>query len=190
MKIGVDMDGVLSNCIASLLMYHNKVYRTNYTSKQVKSHNLRDLWEGTKEEEIKKVYAFFKSPYFRDIKPISGSIEAIDILSKNHELFVITARPYEIEKETKKWVKRYFPNMFRDIILTNEFCLNGNNEKKIDVCFDIGAELIIEDCLANAIDCAINGLDVYLINAPWNKSERLHARIERVKNWKEIINKI
>ena len=190
MKIGVDMDGVISNCIDPLLNYYNRTYGTDYTREQVKSHNLRELWGGTREEEIKKSYGFFKSLYFKDIKPIPGSVETIDVISKNNELFLVTARPFKIEKETKEWIKKYFPEMFKNVILTNEFSLNGNNEKKVDIYFEMGIKLVIEDCLTNAIDCAINGIDVYLLDAPWNRSERLHARIERVKNWKEILNRM
>ena len=46
----------------------------------------------------------------------------------------------------------------------------------------------MEDTLHNAMDCANNGIEVLLLNQPWNKSEINHEKIKRVYSWKEAVN--
>lgn len=186
MRIGVDLDGPLVNCIDPLLKWHNYKYGTNFRADQILSQDLSILWGCTKEEVINRCNIFYKSDYFNRIKPIPCAQEGIEKLSKKNELFSVTARPLNIEKGTIKCVNEYFPGKFREIILTDEFSLNGNSTSKLDIYFEKGIELVIEDSLPNAVDCAINNIDVILINYRWNESKKLHARIKRVKNWNEL----
>lgn len=186
MKIGVDLDGGLVDCIDPLLRWHNKKYGTNFRSDQVLSQDLSILWGCTKEEVINRCIIFYKSRYFNSIKPVLSAQEGIEKLSRKNELFAVTARPLIIEKGTIMCVNRYFPDKFKEIILTDEFSLNGNNTSKLDVYFEKGIELVIEDSLSNAVDCAMSNIDVILINYKWNESKKLHARIKRVKDWNEL----
>ena len=50
-------------------------------------------------------------------------------------------------------------------------------------------ELIIEDSLETAEECASSGLRVLLFDCPWNQNSNLPEGIMRVKSWKEIVEK-
>ena len=50
---------------------------------------------------------------------------------------------------------------------------------------DNNINLIIEDSLIHAIECAKNGIKVILLNKGWNQGE-LHTNITRINSWKEV----
>jgi len=189
MRIGVDLDGGLVDCIGPLLKWHNHKYRTNFIVDQVLGQDLSRLWGCSEKEVIRRCNIFYKSKYFRDIKPVPCAQEGIEKLSRKNELFAVTARPLSIEKGTLKCVNTYFPDRFEEIILTDEFSQNGSGTNKLDIYSEKRIELVIEDSLINAIDCAVNNIDVILINYPWNKSQKLHDKIKRVENWNELQRK-
>tara|TARA_Y100000310_G_scaffold209958_1_gene210571 strand:- start:1331 stop:1912 length:582 start_codon:yes stop_codon:yes gene_type:complete len=191
MIIGLDVDDVLASFVSALLVYHNDEYGTNLSVSDIKSYNLGEAWGGTKEESIKKVYDFYRSPYFRDIQPVEGSKEGIELLSRKHELVTITSRPNEIYNETIEWLNLHFPEKILEHYFTNEWHKSGNNNRsKSDVCLELGIDVIIEDCLAYAKDCASNGIKVILLDRPWNKSNGLPDKVTRVESWDRILENI
>lgn len=112
-------------------------------------------------------------------------------LTKNNELYAITARPQITQKQTLKWINEHFPNTFKGVYFTNLFLPEGAVKKnKSLVCLEVGAEMMIEDHLEFAIDCSSQGIKVFLLDYSWNQSENLPENVQRVKSWKEITNLI
>ena len=56
MKIGIDLDQVLADLLPALIEFHNFTYGTVLTEKQFNSDKFWEVWGGTREEAIKKVY--------------------------------------------------------------------------------------------------------------------------------------
>ncbi len=190
MKIGFDLDECLGELILSFLSYYNNTYGTNYRFEDVKSYNLEDLIGGTRLGAIKCVHKFYETNYFKEIPVVIGSRNAVEELIKNNEAVVITSRPLIIKKQTERWLNHHFYDKFKDVILTNEWSVEGGNNSKADICRDLGVNCFIEDNLNYAIELSKKGIKVFLLDKPWNKNGELNENITRVKNYYELLEKI
>jgi len=190
MKIGIDLDEVLVEYLAVLIDHHNATYNTSLTKEQFKSYKFWEIWGGTREEAIQKVYTFYQTADFKNLKPLPHSQKTIDILKQNHELFVITSRPHDIREITKELIDEHFPNTFSNIIFANHYSQNGEEITKKQICDSVGIEILIEDSLDYALECLNEKRKIFLFDYPWNQSEKLPAGIHRIKSWKEILRHI
>lgn len=187
MHIGVDMDSVIADIVHPLIRFHNNVYKTKTKYSEHKTFDLSPLWNCPLEETINRIHEFYHSPYFEQVKPITGSRRSIGYLRKKHTLSLITARPYSIEDKTKAWLKLYFPDSFSYVHHTNLAAKKGHPRKnKSEVCLQNKVDLIIEDHLEYAYDCLSAGVEVILFNQPWNQTKNLPRGMRRVYSWKEI----
>ncbi len=192
MKIAIDLDEVLADYVNTFLDYHNATYKTSFNKQQIKEYAWWKLFNCTKEEIIKRAYNFYETKYFRNLRPIRGSIEAVSILARNHNLSVITSRPSDIKQETLTWLNRYFPQKFSEVYFTNEWSksdLNTNDHKKSDLCKKLEIPVIIEDAPETSMECAESGMQVLLYDCPWNKKIQ-HPKIQRIKSWPEALREI
>ncbi len=190
MKIGVDLDGVLSQTIPAIIEFHNNTYGTNFVLEKFSSNDYWEVWGGTKNEAIDKVHEFYKTNYFKDIKPVEGALEALNILKKNNSLVIITARADIIADTTREWVGKYFPNIFSEIYFTNHFAQEGTEKTKREFCDSLDINILIEDVVKYAIECVTPNRKVLILDCPWNKDASLPEGIERVYSWEEILEKI
>lgn len=189
MRIGVDIDAVLANLLAPLDEFHNKKYGTNVTARHHTTYDLGKVWSCSWDESINRMYEFYFSEEFHEIKHISGSKKGIKTLAAHHDLFVITSRPYEIEDRSNRWIYKHFANKFKETFHTNQMTnkKEQSSKKKSDICIEQNITVLIEDYLGHANDCAEKGIKVILLSAPWNKAEKnLHPNITRVSSWKQI----
>lgn len=187
MHIGVDMDSVIAEIVNPLIRFHNDVYKTKNKPSDHVMFDLSPIWGCDLDETINRIDEFYRSKYFDLIKPIPGARQAISRLSKNHDLSLITARPYWLETKSIIWLNCYFPNRFKHIHHTNlAHKKSSPHKKKSEVCLDNGVEIMIEDHLEYASDIASVGIPVLLFNQPWNQTKNLPKGVERVYSWKEI----
>jgi len=190
MIIGLDLDEVLADFINNFLAYYNNINKTSFKQEEIYDYNIFKVWKQPKEKIMKSIYDFYKTPYFENIKPISGAVEGVEILSQKHELKIITSRQNDIKQKTIKWIEKYFPNKFSQTYFTNHFSFNGSSSKKSEICLSENVDIMIEDSPEHAIDCASVSTKVMLLNRPWNKSNKFSKNILRVQSWKEIIKNI
>jgi len=188
MKIGIDLDEVLAELMPELIDFYNESQNTSFKIEEFHFFNLEKVWGGTREEAIKKVHEFYKSPSFDKIKPIIGCKEVLDILKKENELFIITSRPKNLEFSTKQWLEKYFPNTFSGVFFTNQFSLSEEKTTKLEICNSLGIEVFIDDHIDYALECLSSNRKVFLFNKPWNQKFEIPESIQRVSNWNEILS--
>ncbi len=191
MRIGLDVDDTSLDYVSVLCKWHNITYNTSLKKSDIVSYNLWKSWGGTREEAIKKIHDFQESDYFNKIKPMKGAIEGINKLSKDHELYVLTSRSNYFTEKTKEQLLYHFGDKFLEFFFTNNYS-NSNkliSLKKSDICLKNEIELIVDDNFETAVQCADVGIRVLLMTQPWNKGKS-YPNVERVNNWKEILEKI
>ena len=189
MKIAIDVDEILANLVDSVITFHNETYNTSLTRDTFRSYQFHENWGGTQLEAIEKMHEFFQTPYFPNVQPMPGAVEAIKKLKEDHQLYVVTSRQAVITKETHEWVEKHFPKMFESIYLTNSWGLTGPKRTKKDVCQEIGAQIFIDDSLDYALECAELEIPVLMLDYPWNQAE-LPRCITRVFSWEEIVEEV
>ena len=191
MRIGIDMDDVVADSMDAIIRMNNEKYGTSLKKENIWSYHFRDVIGITREEELKRLEAVFAEDQRVTLRPMEGAIEAITALKHaGHELYVVTARPLTDALQTERWLDHRFPKAFAGVHYANLNEVDGVIvRKKSAVCKELGIELMIDDNMKNALDCASAGIRVFLFDQPWNKGE-LYAGVARVHSWEEIVKKI
>ncbi|MEK6875410.1 MAG: hypothetical protein AABX30_01885 [Nanoarchaeota archaeon] len=201
MKIGIDVDECLINLVDNFLDFNREKYKIDVKREDVFCYDFWEIFKIPKKEAYRRMDEFFNSKFFERVSPVDGAKKAIYELSKNREnkLYVITSRPIHIKNKTKEQLEGFFGEVFYDISHTDEYSdferqISEVNRKtkKVRVCQDRKIDVLIEDSLKNALECAegVEGIEILLMNQPWNKNGNLPSNVYRVYSWEEILIKI
>ena len=187
MRIGIDIDNVLSNFNEVLLndyISHDKELRNNGIIKN--NVYIRDMFDWTKDEE-KQYYQDNIERLANLLEPIKDCSKYIKELRDNgHYICIISGRdngeysdPYNM---TTKWLKKY-DIQYDKLILTNAY----NHQEKADICIANNIDIMIDDSINVCAKCSESNIKSLLFNTEYNKNE---TRYTRVNNWEEIFNYI
>lgn len=186
MKIGVDIDDTLLHAFEDFLAFYNEMNKTNYKKEEnyadKKFHEFLGI---TKEELIRWYKEYDKHERSFLLEPIEGAREVLRELVDKHEFVLITARHEGLSEKTYKVVNKHYSD-FNFKIIFNKIGIKLN---KGEICVQEGVQLMIDDDIDNAINCANKGVRVLLLDKPWNRRGE-HKEITRVYNWGEILEEI
>ena len=184
MKIGIDIDNVISNFNDALLneyLLHDKELRNTGIINKNADYIRKGMFDWNENEEAN----FYKNNIERIAKKlevIDGAKEYIDKLHKDgHFIYIITGRdngeytePYNMTKEWLDENNIYYDNL----ILTDAYDKHAKTEK----CLEYSIDIMIDDSVSICSDCIENGITTILMDTPYNK----YVNIHRVKSWKEF----
>ena len=186
-RIGIDFDDIVLDCYTPLVHFHNTHYGTSHRREDIKSWFLEHAWGCGRDEAVRRVKEWYDSPAHGESLPMVGAVDAIKELSKSHELHIITSRPASIEECTRAWINKYFDGHFSGIHFTSHF--DPGARTKADVCKSLSTTLFIEDAPVHAKSVSESGIQVLLLDSPWNQ-EVVGENIKRVFSWKEILEHV
>ena len=186
-KIAFDIDGILINFHNPLVIFYNKKHGTSFKVEDITTYDFSRAFQTTEEQFRRDMNEFYSSPLFRSLPLIKGARRAVRQLSQNNFLGVITSRPDFIYEETLISLRKHFPETFSGVYFTNHYGGNGPRKNKSDFCLEHGYEVIVEDVLEYASECADKGINALLLDKPWNQNGSLHPRVQRVFSWAEIL---
>ena len=184
MKIGIDIDNVISNFNDTLLneyLLHDKKIRNSGVINKNADYIRKGMFDWNEDEETN----FYKNNIERIAKKlgvIEGAKEYIDKLHDDgHVICIITGRnngeytePYNM---TKKWLDEN--NIYYDnLILTDAY----DKHAKTKQCLEHNIDIMIDDSVRICNDCIENGITTVLMDTHYNKS----SNIQRVKSWEEF----
>ncbi|QRW14843.1 hypothetical protein RhiLY_13842 [Ceratobasidium sp. AG-Ba] len=182
--IAVDMDDVLCCTNEAVAQWHNNHYGTNLT---ISDFHYYHYWKnpgwGDPSETLDKVKVFSYSDEFERVPPTKGAIEGVKSLKAlGYRLEIVTARSTHHRPMTDAWLAQWLPGMIDKVHYTGEFEHNpkvaipppptADGPKKItkaDILAMIGARLLIDDSLPNALLCAPVAPVLLFGNYQWNK---------------------
>ena len=184
MRIGIDIDNVISNFNDTLLteyLLHDKELRNSGIINKNADYIRKGMFDWNENEETN----FYKNNIERIAKKlgvIEGAKEYIDKLHDDgHIICIITGRdngeytdPYNM---TKKWLEDN--NIYYDdLILTDAY----DKHAKTKQCLEHNIDIMIDDSVSICSDCVENGITTILMDTPYNR----YSNIQRVKSWKEF----
>lgn len=189
--IWVDLDEVLAELLDLILEYNNyKIWNYSLNKNDIKYYYIHKM--DNLDISLEEAISWFRKPMLEDInnfeiKPTVWSFEKLkEFKNKWYKLLVITARIEEIFWDyTKKWIGKYFPETFDDIIFANHF--HEKHKDKSEICNDLWVNYMIEDNFDYALDVANAWIKTYLLEKPWN-SHILdkHENIVRFNSWPDL----
>jgi len=186
--VGLDLDDVLLATNDAMCRWHNRVYGTTYTRKDIVSWDLTKIWHCTFDEMLSRIHEYYASPEHDETLAFKGAIEGIEILGEEKEYHIITSRPGEMHGKTMSLVQKYFPPLIESVHFTSQVVEgHAQSRKKEHVCLELGVQVYIEDNLDYARNVASVGIPVLLFDTPWNQTNDLPENVTRVHSWDEIV---
>lgn len=179
MRIGVDIDGVISDSYPAWLGELNQYYGKNITVlEDYEMHLVFDVpGDDMNNFFVQNVERLLAIPH-----PIKGAKRGIEcLLQAGHEVVYLTARSPEEEEFTLCWMKKNG--------IPYEQILFSGHKSKVDLVKQWKLDLFIEDYMVNAKAIAELGIPVLLLNASYNQGE-LPQGVLRCQEWQEIVAEI
>ena len=184
MKIGIDIDNVISNfnevLLNEFLNHDKKLRNTGIINNDV--YITRGMFDWSKEE--------LDEFYYNNIERIAKSLNVLEnapeyirkLKEEGNEIYIISGRdngeysdPY---KMTFDWLNKY--NIVYDkLILNNAY----NSLEKAKICLENDIDIMIDDSTRILIEVDNSGIIALLMDTPYNRKEN---DLKRVHNWKEI----
>lgn len=187
MRIGVDIDNVLSN-FNDILLNEYKKHDKKINGNGIINPNvyIRQMfaWDKDYEENFYKLNIEYFASMFEPIKECSKYIKLLK--EEGNTIYIISGRdngeysnPY---KMTIDWLKKY------DIVYDKLFLVDAyNSHSKTEVCLEYNIDVMIDDSKRMCKDMKDNGIRTLLMDTPYNRDTN---EFERVNSWKEIYNKL
>lgn len=184
MKIGIDLDDIVWEHFRPVLDYINEKKQTNFKFEDLNSFKIWESFSISREDAFDLVKAFHDSGKIDDVALIDGAKDAINDLAKDNELFFVTSRASYFKEQTLKLLKKHG---FEIPVFFSRHMNEGIGKTKFEICIDEKIEVLIEDSLTHALECAEGGIKVLLLDKPWNQRVE-HKNIIRVKTWEEVLS--
>ncbi len=181
MRIGVDIDGVVSDSYPCWLTELNLHFGKNVTV--IDDYEMHLAFEVSR-DTMNDFFTCNAERLLMIPKPITGAKEGIEtLLREGHEVIYITARTPKEKDVTVRWLTQC------EIPHEHERVLFAGFSSKLELVKLWGIEAFIEDYQVNAKLIAESGVPVFLLNASYNQKE-LSTGITRCHSWDEILEGI
>ena len=184
MKIGIDIDNVISNFNDALLneyLLHDKELRNSEIVSKNAEYIREGMFDWNEDEEI----SFYKNNIERIAKKLEVIAGAKEYIYKLHEdghfIYIITGRDNGEYTEPYNMTKEWLDNnniYYDDLILTDAYDKHAKTEK----CLEYNIDIMIDDSIRICSDCIKNGITTILMDTLYNR----YSNIQRVKSWKEF----
>ncbi|CAH1232349.1 Nucleotidase [Paenibacillus allorhizoplanae] len=174
--IGLDFDDTLMDTRKSIVNVYNKQLNRSIMFNEVTIYEISELYG----QSFKDFQEFFVSNQdeLHLIEPYPFLQETLSRFANEVKFTIMTGRPVEWMESVNKWIKE------NDIVIES-LCASQFPNGKIECAKLNGVSLFIEDHPAHALAIAEGGVNVLLIDKPYNQ-ECQHERITRVRDWQEI----
>ncbi len=186
--IAVDIDEVLFPFVREFAVHHNEKYATSLLPEQFTTYRFEDVIAGIDQSEaIKRVYDFTAEDH-ASIEPLKDAREGITRLGAKYDIVLVTARHPKFKASTEGWLDRYFPGMFKDLVMIGfEHDATVAPRTKAQVCVELEAIALVDDSpkyLSQAVEAGVKG--ILFGDYPWNQVEFTGPYITRVSGWIQL----
>ena len=171
MNIGVDYDDVLNTWMSSFLKWHNSLYDSNFSLRDVSPDSFFYRNLGLSDAEgSERIRKFTNSEAHSHMAPETGVEVVVPAMAQNHRFVIITARPESHIPLLESWL--YSTGLiqhFREHRFTGQWGTSQASTTKSEVCRTLGLNVMIDDSPAHLTDCLNAGIHVIPYRKPWNE---------------------
>lgn len=181
--IAVDVDEVLCIMCSHFCKFLKEQYGQTFREKDFMTYDWFKIVGGGERDFSEKMCKYYGEEHYLNAKIMPNCIQVLQELSQFYEFKVVTARLPSLQKNTIRWLKKYFPNIFSEIYFTRS---GRKSVSKAEICRRIDAKYIIDDSLSNAMSCS-RVCKVFLFGKyAWNQSSSVPPKVKRVNSWQQI----
>lgn len=181
MRLGIDLDGVVTNFTAGWMRFYNKQFGTTFVFEDSK--NWGDLVDLTHFQDINEFWAWASDidghSIFWHLDPFPGAIDAIrSLVDAGHQIVVITTKPSFAINDTHIWLERHrFP-------ATEVHILEDKWTVDCEVYLDDGPHI-----LPSLIEHRLTSTVCRYVRA-WNKPVEGAIDIHDFKEFREVVDRL
>jgi uncharacterized protein len=177
MNLGFDIDGVISNFVLTFLQIANEEYGIRAKEVDIYCHDLSLVLGITRDERNQLIEQTLR----RDLTLYPGAKETMQKLhQEGNNIYLLTARYHSLLSITEEWLTR-------NGIPYTQLLLLKEGEKYQAIA---NLDLIVEDCLQDALEWSNKVKDILLFDHPWNKTLNVKDLVKRVYSWDEIYTEV
>lgn len=177
--IGIDFDDTLVPTRDALYDYFNKKHGTALDPNASSVFRCSQLW-GYTGHGFRLVFTAEQDFFHNVMRPYPGVAEVLARWVQRATLHVVTARPPEWIPSAESFCRRH------ELPIASVCCADGETkENKARCAQQMGLKLFVEDSADSAGRIADAGIDVLLLDRPYNQGFS-HSRVTRVRDWQEI----
>lgn len=186
MRIGIDIDGVLTDVKKWQLDYSSKFFAEKYNKKIVnyKGYEVKQIFDvdAPLDEEFWNTYY---DEYCTNIECRRFASEVLKKLKEDgHEIYIITAR-YLANQDNE--IGKKYKNIVLDWLEKNNLIYDKiifSPEDKLDICIQKSIDLMIEDKVANIMNIS-DKIPVICFHSNYNE-QCIRSNIIRCYSWYDI----
>jgi uncharacterized HAD superfamily protein len=192
MRIGIDIDDVITRTGQIFYQKINERFGTNIEFKQVTSYNLVDKEVEKLGFDMHEFYDFvtdiqMKSLYHEELIVRRGFINTIAKFHKqNHIIYLISNRHVLILPYTTVWLKNIGILPLVTGVLHNTYTKEPYGAFKIREAKRLKLDVFFEDALDYALPLAEARVPVILFDRPWNQMKKLPKNVFRINDWRDV----
>lgn len=189
MRIGIDIDGVLTNYYEAVIDNATKYFYENKVDYKIdQSKYYENEMFNVSDENIEKFWNVYLPEYAQNLPARKFAAEVISKLNLKHEIYIITARNDEgLPKELHGMMKNMVRNWLKDNEIKYDKLIFAIGSK-LDICKQENVDIMIED-KASTIQEISKYIPVFCFDAPYNREIR-GKNITRVYSWYDILRNI
>lgn len=189
MKIGIDIDGVLTDIARFIVDYGIKFSYENNIDYKIKEDEYDEAKAlGITEEQSIKFWNTYLEHYARNYPAREFASEVISKLKQNNEIYIITARNEDgLPPETYGTMKQMVYKWLEDNHIQYDKLIFTVGSK-LPYCLENKIDVMIDDSPTNILDIS-SKIPVFCFDNPYNKKMN-GKNITRVYTWHDILNKI
>ena len=189
MRIGIDMDGVLTDLTRFVTDYGRKFCYENNIKYRIHPEEYNEASAlGVSEENTYKFWNKYLPYYATEYPTREFASEVIKKLKENNEIYIVTARnedglPQELHGKMKEFVNAWLEKneiQYDEIIYTKG--------SKLPFCLDNNIDIMIEDAPMNIKDISTK-IPVLCFDNSYNKGIE-GENITRVYSWYDVLRVI
>lgn len=189
MRIGIDIDGVLTDCIQFQLDYGSKFAYQHYHTlvKEPYAYETMDAF-GWSEEQEEEFVEEFEEIYATKCPARLFAGEVMSKLKEKNEIYIITARRYTEEDTPRgEWMRGAVKQWLEEYKIPYDK-LVFSEEDKVANCMKYNIDIMIEDKIEN-IENISKRIPVICYDAEQNRKCE-GENIIRAYSWYDILGKI
>ncbi|TAH33629.1 hypothetical protein EYC58_00685 [Candidatus Saccharibacteria bacterium] len=183
--IAIDCDDVLVSGTEHVISSYNKTYGTQVRIEHAHQSDNPE-WETDRDEVFRRIHAIQQSDEYALITPDQETIQVVEALAGQHDLYVVSARHRKVLGVTQTMLDRYFPGCFKGIEHV------GDERTKGEVCDQLGAQVMIDDNIKNLLSAQEAGVEklIWYGDYPWQNYDEWAEGVSRCLSWGDIKREI
>jgi 5'(3')-deoxyribonucleotidase len=132
----------------------------------------KEIWDA-----VHQIFQDPKSGYVDLIEPMDGAFDALQILAKQWDIWIVTGRHGGGLSKAKSWIERWFPGF------------SGNVHSSAGICKHQVADFAaaVDDHFETAVEFANVGVRTFVYSHPWNREAESCPRLTIVHNWAQLV---